>query len=176
MLFFLSLLKDGAVLTVLSWLIEFPIFIPKLCLCCPDFDLSTALIFAMISSSRFFRSALKHETADDFTGESDDESESGDIKHSLDEAINHRLYHQWRGYHIMTGEIQADPEGRNAGYLDFTNDEVTAFQGCIQMDIMGFEVLFRGYKRPIFSGLQTIDWDAMSHLPVQRPNAWQCTW
>lgn len=79
-----------------------------------------------------------------------------------------RVYFQWRGYNTMTGAMQDDPQNRNTGYLDFTNDDATVFEGSIRMDALGGKITFQGYKLPGLAGPLTLDWDSLSHLASER--------
>ena len=109
--------------------------------------------------------------------DSDDSvSEKPAKRHKSEKNNLHRLHFQWRGYDTRSGAIQSDPENRNIGYMDFTNDEATVFEGSIHMNIAGGEVSFQGYKIPGLAGPLTMNWDALSHDPSERAKAPKYKW
>lgn len=82
-----------------------------------------------------------------------------------------RLHFQWRGYNTISGAIQYDPYNRNTGYLDFENDYATVLEGNIQMEALGAQIAFQGYRLPGLTGPLTLNWNSLSHLASERAAA-----
>ena len=87
----------------------------------------------------------------------------------------HRLHFQWRGYNTVSGAIYFDPQNRNTGYLNFTNDDAATFEGKIRMDARTI-IAFQGYKVLGRSGPLTMNWNALSHLASERAKAPEYMW
>lgn len=90
----------------------------------------------------------------------------------------HRVHFQWRGYNTISGAIQFDPRNRNTGYLDFTSDDATSFEGNILMDVDGMRnaLSFQGYRVPGLAGPLTMNWNALSHLDSERAKVPEFMW
>lgn len=112
-----------------------------------------------------------HGTLKDPASPGSSPSERRAVRVAGQQGRSHHLYFQWRGYDTMTGEVQVDPHNRNTGFLGFTNDVATTFEGKIQMDLIEGGATFQGYSIPGMSGPLLMDWGALSHLASDRAKA-----
>ncbi|OCK84555.1 hypothetical protein K432DRAFT_378486 [Lepidopterella palustris CBS 459.81] len=57
-----------------------------------------------------------------------------------------RIYLQWRGRETQENEIQLDYDNSNTGYIDFTDNACTKFEGVASFSLVGEDVAFEGLK------------------------------
>ncbi|KAL8763133.1 MAG: hypothetical protein Q9194_007416, partial [Teloschistes cf. exilis] len=69
-----------------------------------------------------------------------------------------RLHFRWRGYNTVSANIMVE----KGGWLEFTNEVATAFEGRIEVELLDGECGFRGFRVPGAAGQLTMDWDELS--------------